>query len=42
MIPFVKSNIPQLAMIYESVNNLWGRALNPWDRTRAVGGSSGG
>ena len=42
MIPFVKSNIPQLAMTFESVNHMWGRATNPWDSTRAVGGSSGG
>jgi fatty acid amide hydrolase len=21
---------------------MWGRATNPWDKTRAVGGSSGG
>jgi fatty acid amide hydrolase len=42
MIPFVKSNVPQLAMTFESTNNLWGRATNPWDNTRAVGGSSGG
>jgi fatty acid amide hydrolase len=42
MIPFVKSNIPQLAMIYDSNNFLWGRALNPWNKNKTVGGSSGG
>lgn len=42
MIPFVKSNIPQLAMIYDSNNFLWGRALNPWNTKKTVGGSSGG
>lgn len=42
MIPFVKSNIPQLTLTMESVNPMFGRAVNPWDETRAVGGSSGG
>jgi fatty acid amide hydrolase len=41
-IPFIRSNVPQLLSINESVNNIWGRAKNPWDTTRAVGGSSGG
>lgn len=42
MIPFVKSNVPQLAMTFESENHVWGRALNPWNKDRSVGGSSGG
>jgi fatty acid amide hydrolase len=29
-------------MTYESVNFIWGRAMNPWDKSRATGGSSGG
>jgi fatty acid amide hydrolase len=41
-IPFVKSNIPQSLLITESVNNIFGRALNPWDLKRTPGGSSGG
>jgi len=41
-IPFVRSNLPQGGMTIESVNFIWGRAKNPWDKTRAVGGSSGG
>lgn len=32
----------QLGMIYESTNEIFGRAKNPWDKTRTVGGSSGG
>ncbi len=39
---FVRSNLPQSLMIYESFNNIYGRAENPWDRTRTPGGSSGG
>jgi fatty acid amide hydrolase len=42
MIPFIKSNVAQIAMTYESVNGLWGRVLNPWDKSRTAGGSSGG
>ena len=42
MIPFVKTNLPQLGMTFESNNVLWGRALNPWNTDRSVGGSSGG
>ncbi len=38
----MKSNIPQLAMIFDSNNFLWGRALNPWNKKRSCGGSSGG
>ena len=39
---FVKTNTPQMAMTIESVNHVFGRALNPWNNLRAVGGSSGG
>lgn len=42
LIPFTKSNVPQLAMIFDSHNYLWGRARNPWNPLRAVGGSTGG
>lgn len=41
-IPFVRSNIPQLLMMPESENGIWGVACNPWDVTRTPGGSSGG
>jgi hypothetical protein len=33
-IPFVRGNVPQCLMLPESVNAIWGRALNPWDRER--------
>jgi fatty acid amide hydrolase len=42
MIPFTKSNVPQLAMIYDCYNYLWSRGLNPWNQLRSIGGSSGG
>lgn len=41
-IPFVKSNVPQLLLINESNNWIWGRSENPWNRARSTGGSSGG
>lgn len=41
-IPFVKSNVPQLMMTIESVNNIFGRAINPYCKERTTGGSSGG
>ena len=42
VIPFIRSNLPQFGMTFESMNDLWGRSLNPWNQDRAVGGSSGG
>jgi Asp-tRNA(Asn)/Glu-tRNA(Gln) amidotransferase A subunit family amidase len=42
MIPFVKTNLPQLALNFDSNNFLWGRSLNPWNNKKSVGGSSGG
>jgi Asp-tRNA(Asn)/Glu-tRNA(Gln) amidotransferase A subunit family amidase len=36
-----RSNVPQLGMTFESVNAIYGRAKNPWDTSRTVGGSSG-
>ena len=41
-IPFTKTNVPQMMMTIESVNNIFGRARNPWNPERTVGGSSGG
>jgi Asp-tRNA(Asn)/Glu-tRNA(Gln) amidotransferase A subunit family amidase len=39
---FIKTNLPQLAFNFDSVNNIWGRTLNPWNHNRSAGGSSGG
>eukprot|EP00755_Sulcionema_specki_P004984 Sspe_Gene.31503::Locus_15535_Transcript_2_4_Confidence_0.286_Length_1872::g.31503::m.31503/K15528/FAAH; fatty acid amide hydrolase len=41
-IPFVRTNVPQLLLLPESANRIWGTAKNPFDPTRTVGGSSGG
>ena len=37
-----KGNVPQLNMLHESVNNIFGRTLNYLDLSRTTGGSSGG
>lgn len=37
-----KTNIPQTLMCAESVNNVWGRCLNPYNTDYGAGGSSGG
>lgn len=39
---FAKSNLPEFELNRRSVNLLAREALNPWDRTRTSGGSSGG
>lgn len=41
-IPFVRSNVPQGVKTVETNNNLFGYCLNPWDKSRSCGGSSGG
>ncbi|GMI20626.1 hypothetical protein TrRE_jg12511, partial [Triparma retinervis] len=41
-IPIVRGNVSQCMMLPESANNVWGESLNPWDKTRTPGGSSGG
>lgn len=41
-IPVVTGNVPQILMLPESVNRIWGRSVNPYDVTRTPGGSSGG
>ncbi len=42
LIPFIKTNLPQLAFNFDSANFLWGRTLNPWNPNKSAGGSSGG
>ncbi len=37
-----KTNVPQLMVMYETDNPLYGRTSNPWDVERSPGGSSGG
>jgi Asp-tRNA(Asn)/Glu-tRNA(Gln) amidotransferase A subunit family amidase len=37
-----KTNIPEFAFHYDSNNLIYGATLNPHDRSRSVGGSSGG
>jgi fatty acid amide hydrolase len=37
-----KTNVPQLVMLNEADNPVYGRTNNPWDAARATGGSSGG
>ena len=39
---YVKTNVPTAMMIAETVNNLFGRTLNPHNRNLTSGGSSGG
>jgi hypothetical protein len=36
------TNVPELCMWWESLNNVYGRSRNPYDTNRTVGGSSGG
>lgn len=36
------TNTPELLMAWETDNRLYGRTNNPWDLSRAAGGSSGG
>ena len=37
-----KTNVPQLVLLNEADNPVYGRTNNPWNLERAVGGSSGG
>lgn len=41
-VPFVRTNIPQGLVFAESMNNLFGKTLNPHNRALTSGGSSGG
>ncbi|KIY64579.1 amidase [Cylindrobasidium torrendii FP15055 ss-10] len=39
---YVKTNVPQTLMLGETVNNVFGRTVNPINRNLTAGGSSGG
>lgn len=39
---YVKTSVPQSLMICETVNNIIGRTVNPWNKDLSCGGSSGG
>ncbi|TQV94435.1 amidase [Cordyceps javanica] len=39
---YAKTNNPQCMMVLETVSNIYGRTLNPWNLRLAAGGSSGG
>jgi amidase len=39
---FGKTNVPVALRDWQSENPIYGRTLNPWDKTRTPGGSSGG
>ncbi|CAH1774156.1 unnamed protein product [Owenia fusiformis] len=41
-VPFVKTNVPQLMFSLETSNPVFGTSLNPHDKKRGPGGSSGG
>jgi amidase len=41
-IVFIKTSMPQLGLSLECLNFIIGRTLNPHDKTRSPGGSSGG
>src|ERR1700742_5118186 len=42
LVPFGKTNVPELGMKGITEPELWGPARNPWDLQRTPGGSSGG
>jgi amidase len=41
-IPFVKTNVPDSLLSFESYNDVWGRTVNPHNNGYSPGGSSGG
>ncbi len=41
-IPIAKTNLPEFALWWETANLVFGRTVNPWNRERTTGGSSGG
>ena len=41
-IPIGKTNVPEFGMGSQTYNTVYGTTLNPYDRTKTAGGSSGG
>jgi amidase len=41
-IPIGRTNLPTLGMGWHTKSELWGATVNPWDRSRTPGASSGG
>jgi amidase len=41
-IPIGRTNLPTYAIRWHTDSELWGQTINPWDRTRTPGASSGG
>jgi amidase len=41
-IPIGRTNCPNLAVRWHTESQLWGATVNPWDRSRTPGASSGG
>lgn len=39
---FTKTNAGHTLMIPETINHMWGRTVNPYNRALTTGGSSGG
>lgn len=42
LIPIASTNVPEMAMWWDSSNPVYGRSCNPYDLSRITGGSSGG
>ncbi len=36
-VPFVRTNVPQTLLTYETVNTVFGRTVNPWNTKRSPG-----
>jgi amidase len=41
-IPMSRTNCPTLTLRWHTDSELWGATVNPWDRSRTPGASSGG
>jgi amidase len=41
-VPVARGNMPDFGMRWDTDNDVFGRTMNPWNRERSAGGSSGG